>query len=179
MNTRAQGAVAEHYCLKNGASIRIRPIRPEDAGLEQAFIAALSPLSRHARFMGGIRELSPEMMERFVNVDAAHLAFIAVAEGADGLEVGVSRYFSDPGGESGEFAIVVADAWQGLGLGRLLLRKITSAALAQGLTKLTGQVLTDNTRMLDLCRSLGFSVSRQSGADDICDVSLRLSPGTT
>jgi acetyltransferase len=74
--------------------------------------------------------------------------------------LGVARYVSDPDGQAAEFAIVVADAWQGRGIGRRLLGSLVEVARRRGLKKLYGDILGMNRPMLELVRKLGFTLGR-------------------
>jgi acetyltransferase len=151
-----------HLCsqfqLPDGALVTIRPIRPEDAQMEQAFIRRLSQQSKYFRFMESIHELSREMLVRFTQLDyARELAFIATLRQEDKeIEVGVARYFTNPDGESGEIALVVADEWHNLGLGTRLMTCIIEAAREKNFQTLEGEVLASNVKMLHLMHKLGF-----------------------
>lgn len=141
--------------------VTIRPIRPEDAALEQEFIQHLSPQARYFRFMNTLRELSPAQLIRFTQIDYdREMAFVAVLESEAGeTEIGVARYVTNPDGESCEFAIVVADQWQGQGLARRLMAAVIDAARGRGLRFMTGDFLGENLRMIKFVTSLGFVVS--------------------
>ena len=144
----------------------LRPIRPEDAAMEQAFVKGLSAQSRYFRFMDTLRELTPSMLARFTQIDYdREMAFVAVlSEGGGEAEIGVARYVANPDGESCEFAILIADAWQRRGLGGRMMAQLIEVAHARGLHSMIGHVLADNHRMLKLCGSLGFAIT--SSADD-------------
>jgi acetyltransferase len=145
--------------LADGTDITIRPIRPEDAAIEQAFVRGLSPESKYFRFMHLLQELTPEMLVRFTQIDYdREMALIAVAE-RDGneVELGVARYVTNPDGESCEFAVVVADAWHHRGIGSRLMTRLMEVAAARGLTTMEGEVLAENTGMLRMVKGLGFS----------------------
>jgi len=145
----------------DGARVVMRPIRPEDAEIEQAFVRKLSPESRYFRFMDTIRELTPQMLVRFTQIDYdREMAFIAVTrEGNAETEVGVARYVTNPDGSSCEFAIVVADDWQRRGLGRRLMTQLIEVARARGLARMVGHILATNRGMVTLAASLGFNVA--------------------
>ena len=97
--------------LADGASLVIRPIAPADAAIEQEFVRNLSAESRYFRFMDALRELSPQMLSHFTQVDYdRHMALVAVSGESDETEVAVARYTVSPDDVSCEFAIVVADA---------------------------------------------------------------------
>lgn len=149
--------------LPDGARVLLRPIRPDDADMEQAFVRGLSAESRYFRFMDTLRELTPEMLRRFTEIDYdRHMALIAVAPGP--VEVGVARYIAGHSGTTCEFALVVADAWQGRGLGRRLMSALIDAARAHGLLTMFGDVLLANHAMLRLMRRMGFVL--ESSPDD-------------
>jgi acetyltransferase len=116
------------------------------------------------------------MLVRFTQLDYdREMAFIAVAEheGRE-QEVGVSRYVRSPDGESCEFALVVADAWQGKGVGSALMQALFERARAQGIARMHGEVLTDNANMLELVRHLGFSVQPHAGDATLRTATLEL-----
>jgi acetyltransferase len=153
------------YQTNDGRHVVIRPIRPEDAQLEQDFVQALSPETRYMRFMNTIRELSPAQLIRLTQIDYdRELAFVAITKGEGenaekDIEIGVARYATNPDGESCEFAVVVADDWQGKGLARRLMGVVIDAARAAGLKYMNGDFLAENGRMLAFVASLGFVLS--------------------
>jgi acetyltransferase len=151
--------LVSHWQLSDGTDITLRPIRPEDAEIEQAFVRSLSQEAKYFRFMESIQELSQEMLVRFTQLDyQRELAFIATTK-LDGREVelGVARYFTNPDGESGEFALVVADEWQRKGVGTRLMSCLIEAAREKGFRTLQGEVLANNAKMLQLMTKLGFT----------------------
>lgn len=146
--------------LPDGTDILIRPIRPEDAGIEKAFIDHLSEQAKYFRFMQALHELTPEMLVRFTQIDYdREMALIAVTH-EDGVEkeIAVARYVTNPDGSSCEFAIVVADEWTKRGIGSQLLRKLMQVAKSRGLHTMEGEVLADNRPMLEMAKHLGFSI---------------------
>ena len=149
-----------HYQLADGSDILIRPIRPEDASIEQAFVAGLSAQARYFRFMQALHELTPTMLVRFTQIDYdREMALIAVTKDAgEDKEIAVARYITNPDGNSCEFAIVVADAWLRKGIGTQLMRSLIQVAKARGLRSMEGEVLADNRPMLDMARNLEFTI---------------------
>lgn len=155
--------------LADGTNIVIRPIRPEDAALEQSFVHALSEESRYFRFMNSMQELSESMLVRFTQIDySREMALIAVTMEHDKeVELGVTRYAINPDGESCEFALVVADNMRGKGLGNKLMVALMDAARSKGLKIIEGEVLNNNASMLKLMHRLGFSVEVSQDDDSI------------
>ena len=158
--------------LSNGSDIIIRPIRPEDADMEKEFVHRLSERSKYFRFMQSLQELTPEMVVRFTQIDYdREMAFVAVSED-DKLpnEQGVGRYMMNPDGTSVEFALVVRDDCQGMGIGFRILRTLMQSAKQKGITTFEGEVLKVNKAMLSLVRKLGFSIEPIPGDDEVVRV---------
>jgi acetyltransferase len=145
--------------LNDGTDIVIRPIRPEDAEMEDRFVRELSAESRYFRFMNQLQELSQEMLVRFTQIDYHNeMALVAVAtvDGKD-EQIGVARYTTNLDKTSCEFALTVSDDWQHRGIGHILMKDLMDVARHRDLSQMEGQVLSDNKKMLDLVRTLGFS----------------------
>jgi acetyltransferase len=147
--------------LPDGTEVVMRPIRPEDAEAEMEFVEGLSPASRRMRFQSALRTLTPQMLARFTQIDYdREMAIVAmVDEGGREKEAGVARYIRLPDGVSCEYAIVVADEWQGRGLGYALMQRLIAVARARGVHRMMGFVLAKNAGMLKMCQELGFSVN--------------------
>ncbi len=166
--------------LRDGITLTIRPIRPEDAEIEREFVRRLSPQSRYFRFMQALTELTPTMLVRFTQIDYdREMALIAVVEdespqGGGELQVGVARYSVNPDQESCEFALTVADEWQGRGIGSRLMRELMEVAKSKGLSAIRGEVLADNRSMLAMMQRLDFVVSTNPDDAGLRLVSKRL-----
>ncbi|MCG7897606.1 MAG: bifunctional acetate--CoA ligase family protein/GNAT family N-acetyltransferase [Candidatus Thiodiazotropha lotti] len=162
--------------LPNGINIVIRPIRPEDADLEQNFTRQLSNEAKYFRFMSSIQELTPEMLTRFTQIDYHNeMALIAVTEDEHHeVELGVARYVINPDKRSCEFALVVADEWQRQGIGHKLMNHLMGIARDRGLERMEGEVLSNNFKMLDLMKSLYFQVTPYPGDNSIKQVVIDL-----
>jgi acetyltransferase len=146
--------------------LHVRPIRPEDAELERAFVHGLSDESRYFRFFYQLHELTPAMLARFTQVDYdREMALVAIdGSGAARSIVAVARYIIIADRESAEFAIVVTDAWQGRGVARLLMTRLVDCARARGLRRLEGAVLRANSKMLKFMADFG-ATSRDDPED--------------
>jgi acetyltransferase len=144
-----------------GMEICIRPIQPEDARLEQEFVESLSEQTKFMRFMQSVKYLSQEMLLKFTQIDYdQEMAFIANTE-IDGkvVELGVTRYSTNPDGKSAEFALVVQDDYQHQGIGTQLLESLVEHARNRGLRSLTGEVLKQNKPMQTLAKEFGFEIN--------------------
>jgi acetyltransferase len=170
------GQLVSQWQLPDGTDMVIRPIRPEDAEIEQAFIRKLSKRAKYFRFMQSITELSPQMLARFTQIDySREMALIAVVD-VDGqeTEIGVARYITNPDGKSCEFAIVIADNWQRQGIAHMLMQQLIETARGQALQVMEGDVLANNREMLNLVAKLGFSVNTSTEETNMEHVALRL-----
>ncbi|WP_019603286.1 bifunctional acetate--CoA ligase family protein/GNAT family N-acetyltransferase [Teredinibacter turnerae] len=138
----------------------IRPVRPEDAELERAFIEGLSENSKHFRFMNTFRKLPPEMLAKMTQIDYdREMAFVAVINNnEEEEEIGSARYAINIDGQSCEFAVSVADNWQGKGIATKLMQALIDYAGHRGLTRMQGEILADNVPMQELAKKLGFSL---------------------
>jgi acetyltransferase len=164
--------------LSDGTAVETRPIRPEDAEMEQQFVRNLSESSRYFRFMNSVRELTPAMLMRFTQIDYdREMAFVAVRNelGKD-EEIAVARYVTNPDGRTCEFAVVVADAWQGKGLGRRMLENLIAVASSRGLEVMVGHILGANQAMLGVCAKLGFRISEHPEDATVRRATLELAP---
>lgn len=144
--------------LRDGRQVTLRPAHHSDApGLRQFFFGSLSPRARLLRFHGAINQL-PEGALRAMTTQIAqrHVALVATVTTDDGLKqlLAEARYVVDERGEA-EFAVSVADAWQGQGLGRALLQRLAAHARSEGIATLHGAVVPGNEPMLRLMGSLG------------------------
>lgn len=149
--------------LKSGQVGRLRPIRPEDEPMEAKMFEKLSRESLYFRFFGFVPTVTHDFLTRFTHIDYdREMAIMAVVEeaGVDKM-VGVVRIISDAWGESAEYAIVVADDWQGQGLGSQMTDYIIDIAREMGIKKLYATALATNKAMLGLFEKKGFTVQRE------------------
>ncbi len=163
--------------LPNGTRAIIRPIRPEDADREAKFVRELSAETRYLRFMSTIKELPPQLLARLTQIDYdREMALVAVSEGETEEQLGVCRYVVNPDGETCEFAIVIADAWQRQGLARIMMNLLIEAARERGLKVMEGVFLANNERMLRFVQSLGFHINRDPEDSSLVNGELLLRP---
>jgi ribosomal protein S18 acetylase RimI-like enzyme len=134
-------------------AVATRPVRPEDGALLCRMWPRLSRDTVYRRFHSPLRTLPDEAVRRLVTVD--HDCREAVVGVVGGEVVGVARYDRSPDDpDLAEFAIVVEDAWQGVGLGRQLLLELIALAGRRGVRTLTASVQRDNDRVIGLIRTL-------------------------
>ena len=146
--------------LPGGERVMLRPIRPHDAGRLQDYLRDLSVDTRRRRFLGAVSELSPTQLDRLTRMDGpGELALLAFADTGGEFQM-VAEAIMVTAAHSGrcEIALSVADAWQGRGLGTLLLRNLECRARLFGARYLIGDVLRTNDAMKGLARKAGFAI---------------------
>jgi acetyltransferase len=150
-----------------GVVLWIRPIGPGDSRRLVAFFSGLSPRSIYMRFFAPMKYLSDDLVERFTHVDPLrHIALVALGREVPSHPIlGIGRVIAQADPRHGEFSIVVADAFQGRGIGAVLLQRCIDGAASRGIEKIWGLVLAENTQMLALGRKLGFAIQRAGGAE--------------
>ena len=146
--------------LPDGREFLVRPIRPEDEPLIHEMIGRTSMEDIRLRFFAPMRRLPHAMAARLTQIDYdREMALIAVAHDpalAGDAIFGVVRITADPDGERAEYAVLVRSDMKGKGLGHLLMNRILDYARTRGIREVFGEVLRENTTMLQLCRELGF-----------------------
>ena len=160
--------------LKNNTILKLRAIRPDDAERERAFVAAMSDTSRYYRFLHPLTALSDDMLARFTQLDYdREMALVALTSNEEAF-VGVARYYPNPDRETVEFAIAIADAWQGMGLGEQLMKALVNCARDAGYRQIEGSVLPGNRGMLKLAEVIGFTVEPAGDAVNTIKITLAL-----
>ncbi|MEO3473873.1 GNAT family N-acetyltransferase [Roseomonas sp. CAU 1739] len=157
---------------KDGRSVLVRPIRPEDAAAHAEAFRRLTLEDVRYRFFSAMTELSAAQIARMTQIDYdREMAFVAVehVDGAADLTVGVSRLIREPGGESGEFAVIVDPTWKGQGLARHLMERLFEWGRSVGMTEIVGQVLAENRPMLAFMRALGFGLRVSAEDADVME----------
>ena len=156
----AYAAVSGQYwieALKDGRHVLIRPLSEKDREREYNFIKGLSRESRHARFLGEINEPGKTLLDQLMDVDnQQRVAFIAlVHDNGKLIEIGVARYAAAKEHEC-ECAVTVANPWQHLGLGRILMQHLMTAARKNGFTLMYTVDEATNAPLRELNHALGF-----------------------
>jgi len=150
--------------LRDGTSVCIRPIRPDDRDRLVALFGHLSAQSIYYRFFGAKKRLTDVELRYFTELDGVERAALVATLERDGEEriVGVARYvkLGDGDHHRADVAFTVDDAWQGKGVGTLLLEQLATLARANGITEFEADVLGDNNRMLRVFGESGFRIER-------------------
>jgi acetyltransferase len=163
-----------HLEVRDGWRVYVRPIRPEDEPLIHDLLQHVTMDDLRLRFFAPMKQFTHEFIARLTQLDYARaMAFVAFDEPTNQM-VGVVRIHSDSIYETGEYAILLRSDLKGRGLGWALMQLIIEYAKSEGLKTISGDVLKENTVMLDMCRHLGFEVKADPLEHDICIVKLKL-----
>jgi RimJ/RimL family protein N-acetyltransferase len=151
--------------LRDGRSVTIRALKPEDRSALLSAVGRVSAQSLYRRFFGPKRGFTEKETDFFVNVDfVTHVAVVAVVdEGGKDTIIGSGRYIVTQPGKA-ELAFAIIDEYQGLGIGTALLRHLVLIASEGGLQRLDAEVLQENVAMLTLFRKCGFGFKKGEGA---------------
>jgi acetyltransferase len=180
---RFPSALIDRLRLADGRQVVVRPVLAFDAAAEQDFVRGLSPATRQRRFHVGLRELPPSLLRAMTEVDHDdHVAIVAEAFDDDddtARIVADARYVRGPRDapcHEAEFAIAVADDWQGVGLGRELMQRLARHAARHGVRRLVGDVLPGNRAMFAVTASLGGELVASPNGPGVTRVQFELGP---
>jgi RimJ/RimL family protein N-acetyltransferase len=168
---RAGRARRSHHCAGakllrtvDGRRFAIRRMRRDDRVLYEAGVAALSERSRYLRFASPISKLSTRLVDQLMDLDDhRHVAYVALTPDRRTL-LGVARYVrlaDDP--NAAEVAIAIADEWQRVGVGALLLNRLIGHAHRSGIHSLVAVTLSENHGAKALARDAGFAARGPAG----------------
>jgi RimJ/RimL family protein N-acetyltransferase len=157
--------------LLDGTTVFIRPIAPEDKALLVSGLRHLSAETAYRRFLSPKVSFSDAELKYLTEVDGHdHIAYVAV-DGDTLIGVGrVVRVSED----TADMAIVVGDPWQGLGLGRYLVKLLTEKAAAAGVTRIAGTMLADNKPAFRLMKRVGTGFEHDELSHGVREVVTRL-----
>lgn len=166
----AQATIREEsWTVRGGAQVTLRAARAADHGRLRAFVDGLSRESHYFRFLTG-GPVTNETLARAVNRQGRDVALVVTF---GGIIVANAEYVVNDEGQA-ELAVVVADDWQGQGLGRRLIQRLQQLARAASLRGMRGDVLSENRRMLAIMRDCGFATRRNPEDNLLHEVSLAL-----
>ncbi len=152
---------------KTGKSICIRPLKPSDEGLIEELFKSLSPRSIFFRFLRYWKSVPPEVIAYFTKIDCElNVAMVALEKREpQDLILGLCGILRKPGSARGEFAVVVRDEWQGIGVGAELAAASLPVARDLGMKELWGIISPENTTMIAMANKLGFTVRKDRESD--------------
>ena len=151
-----------HESVSGIGELFLRPVKPEDASAFNRFFEQLAPEDVRLRFFTPLRALPERLRARFTQIDYDREMAFVLFRGAE--IIGVTRLAADPDNVKAEFAVIVRSDLKGKGLGRMLLDRIIQYARQRGIGEIFGDILPENTAMLNLCRDLGCRlIFRESG----------------
>ncbi len=164
-----------HLTLNNGTAVLARPVRPEDEALFREFFEGVTQEDLRLRFFAPLKDFSHSFIARLTQIDYGRaMAFVAIDE-ASGTMLGGARLHANADYDRGEYAILVRSDLKGRGLGWLLMQLLIEYARAEGIRTIEGQVLSENTTMLKMCKELGFAISHDPDDPAVSDAKLSLS----
>ena len=157
----------ENWVSRDGKALILRSITSADKRIEKELIDGLSVESSNYRFFHVLKEATEEMVNKFCDIDYKNeIAIIAEYNANDRKRnVGVVRLFIDAGRQTGELAVLVADSFQGSGLGTKFMETLFEIGRERGLKSIYGTVLSDNDKMLGLVKRMGFTFGANSGGE--------------
>lgn len=149
--------------LPNGTMVLLRPIKPTDVDMWVELYNSLSSMSKYYRYFSTNQQPNSEMIELYTNIDYVNNFAIVgiISENGQEKMIGVARYVLDPPPDSAELALVVADEWQGKGLGTQLLIHILDVMIRRKIKKVHGDVFLENKKMLKLMYKSGFKLTKE------------------
>jgi RimJ/RimL family protein N-acetyltransferase len=160
--------------LRDEWKIFVRPIGPDDHVLIRDLLAHVSREDLRLRFFDSIKEFSQQFIAKLTDLDSLRArAFVATDE-ANRQTLGVVWLYWDSIHDTGEYAILLRSDLKGRGLGWALMQLIIDYAKSEGLNRVCGQILQENSVMLEMCRELGFAIKTDADDRGICDVTLAL-----
>ncbi len=150
--------------LRDGTKILLRPIKPTDADIWVELYNSLSSNTKYLRFFSNMPTPDQRMIDKYTKIDYINkFAIIAIynENGKDKM-IGVVRYGLDPpGSDSAELAVVVADKWQGKGLGTQMLLYMLRVMQKRGVKKVKGDVFLRNDKMMQIMGESGFNLIKE------------------
>lgn len=161
--------------LGGGRSVFVRPMRPDDEALVRAFFTKVTAEDVRRRFFAPVRAFSHEFIARLTQIDYARALALMAIDPASREMLGAVRLHADANFDRGEYAVLVRSDLKGHGLGWMLMQIMIEYARWLGLKTIEGQVLRENTTMLQMCRDLGFAIQQDPDDRDVCVVTLGVS----
>lgn len=160
--------------LSGGEGIPVRPVRPEDAPALRTMIDKTDSEDIRLRFLSSMRRLPEQFAARLTQIDYEREMALAALDPVDGSIIGVVRLAADADRQRAEYGVLVRSDRKGTGLGYALMQYLIEYARSQQIGCLFGDVLVENTRMLQICREQGFTVKASRDDPTLATVELDL-----
>jgi GNAT superfamily N-acetyltransferase len=152
----------------DGTRLEVSPLQPADKSSLREGVKHLSPESAYRRFFVPTAHLTDGQLTYLTTLDHQRHEALGVSDPITGDGVAVARYIqTTEHPATAEIAIAVIDRWQGRGVGRALLTRLSAVAQARGISRFSGLILADNRRMIKLMSSLGTVVSRRADSGTV------------
>jgi acetyltransferase len=164
----------QRLATADGTRIFVRPLRPEDETLLRTFLEKVTSEDLRLRFFAPIKDFSHAFLARLTQLDYARAIAFAALDEASGELLGIVRLHADSNYQKGEFAILVRSDIKGRGLGWKLMELMVRYARSEGLTQIEGEILQENSTMIQMCRELGFEISHDPDDGSIRHATLHL-----
>ncbi len=174
---RYDASYSERAALADATRVVLRPLGPGDAGRLAAAFARLSQRTCALRFLGGKSELSPDELRKLSDVDGEmHFAIVACLEDTPDEIIGIVRFLRfEQNPARAEVAALVVDGFQGRGLGRLLLLRLTEAARERGVRTFHCELAERNSPVRSLVYEAEPGLWLERGEDGVVAVEVPLS----
>ena len=163
-----------HLVLGDGWRIFVRPIKQNDDLMIRDLLAHVSKEDLRLRFFDSIKEFSPQFIAGLIDIGGLHVTAPVAIDQASSEMLGVVWLHADALRKSGEYAILLRSDMKGKGLGWDLMQLMIECAKSEGLSRIDGQILQENSVMLKMCRELGFEVKTDLEDRGVCNVALML-----
>jgi acetyltransferase len=150
--------------LQSGLELFIRPLRPDDEGMLTEMMKHVTPDDIRMRFFNPRKTMDRAMIARLTQLDYARDMALVAMDKTNQTILGVARLMGDANQQAGEYAILVRSDHQFEGIGTKLMQHLLSFAADEGYSRIHGQVLSDNQKMLNLCKILGFTLKQSAEA---------------
>jgi acetyltransferase len=164
--------------LGDGTTVLVRPVRPEDEPLYPPFLQKVTAEDLRLRFFGPIKHFNHALIARFTQIDYARAMAFVVIDPPSGEMLGVGRAHLLSQSDTAEYAVLVRSDLKGRGLGWLLMQKLIEYARSEGIQELYGEVLSENSAMLQMCAELGFDIAESPADPGVRIVTLPIVPAT-
>ncbi|AWK86025.1 bifunctional acetate--CoA ligase family protein/GNAT family N-acetyltransferase [Azospirillum thermophilum] len=174
-------SLEDRITIKDGRQFLVRPILPEDEPLVHNLVENQTAEDLRLRFFAPLKRLSHQAAARLTQIDYdREMGLIAVGpdpQTGETIMYGVVRITADPDNLRAEYAVMVRSDMKGQGLGYILMNKILDYARSRGIKEVYGEVLRENTNMLNMCRTLGFIRKENLDEPGVVEVRIELGGG--